>query len=124
MSIVLIPSSILLILFPTTAYAPFIIASYIMVVFAALVAVGFGVKKMMQNPNNAKKTLYTIGGLVVVFIIAYVLASNEVLDSYKKYEITANTPQLVGMGLITCYILAVGAIGAILYTELSKAFSK
>ena len=101
-----------------------IILSYIMVAFAALATIGFGVQKMMQNTNNAKKTLYTVGGLVVAFIIAYVLASDEVLNSYDKYEITASSSKQVGVGLITFYFLLFGAIAAILYAELSKVFSK
>ena len=101
-----------------------IILSYIMVAFAALATIGFGVQKMMQNTKNAKKTMYTVGGLVVAFIIAYLLASDEVLNSYEKYETTASSSKKVGMGLITFYFLLFGAIGAVLYAELSKAFSK
>ena len=95
-----------------------------MVAFAALTAIGFGIKKMIQKTNNAKKTLYTIGGLVAVLIFSYLIASDEVLGSYNKYEITASTAKKVGMGLTSFYILAIGAIGAILYAELSKVFSK
>ena len=101
-----------------------IIITYTMVALAALATVGFGIKKMIQNTNNAKKTLYTVGGLVIAFIIAYVLASNEILNSYEKYEITASSSKQVGMGLITFYFLMFGAIAAILYAELSKVFSK
>ena len=101
-----------------------IILSYVMVAFAALTTVGFGIKKMMQNTNNAKKTLYTAGGLVVAFIIAYLLASDEVLNSYEKYNTTASSSKQVGMGLITFYLYFFGAIVAILYSELSKVFSK
>jgi NADH:ubiquinone oxidoreductase subunit 6 (subunit J) len=101
-----------------------IILSYVMVAFAALTAISFGVKKMMQNTNNAKKTLYTAGGLVVAFIIAYLLSSDEVLNSYEKYNTTASSSKQVGMGLITFYLLLFGAIVAILYAELSKVFSK
>ena len=101
-----------------------IILSYVMVAFAALATIGFGVQKMMQNTNNAKKTMYTVGGLAVVFVIAYLLASDEVLNSYEKYETTASSSKQVGMGLITFYFLLFGAIGAVLYAELSKAFSK
>ncbi|MDC0249630.1 hypothetical protein OAK24_02005 [Flavobacteriales bacterium] len=101
-----------------------IILSYIMVACAALATIGFGIQKMMQNPNNAKKTMYTVGGLVVIFIIAYLLASNEILSSYEKYETTASSSKKVGMGLISFYLLLFGAIGAVLYAELSKVFSK
>ena len=52
------------------------------------------------------------------------MASDEVLGSYEKYEITASTAKKVGMGLTTFYILGIGAIGAVLYAELSKSFAK
>ena len=101
-----------------------IILTYLMVGFAALTAIGFGVKKMIANTENAKKTLYTIIGLVVVLLFSYLIASNEVLGSFEKYEITASTSKQVGMGLIAFYFLIFGAIGAVLYAELSKIFSK
>ena len=101
-----------------------IILTYVMVAFATLAAIGFGIKKMMQKTNNAKKTLTTMGGLLLIILIAYLMSSDEVLGSYEKYEITASTAKKVGMGLTTFYILAIGAIGAVLYAELSKVFSK
>ena len=101
-----------------------IILTYLMVGFAALIAIGFGIKKMMTNTENAKKTLYTIGGLVAVLLFSYLIASDEVLGSFDKYEITASTSKQVGMGLIAFYFLMFGAITAILYAELSKVFSK
>ncbi len=101
-----------------------IILTYLMVGFATLTAIGFGIKKMMQKTNNTKKTLYAIGGLVVILIFSYLIASDEVLGSYEKYEITASTAKKVGMGLTAFYVLAIGAIGAVLYAELSKVFSK
>ena len=62
-------------------------------------------------------------GLIIILIFSYFIASDEVLGSYEKYEITASTAKKVGMGLTTFYVLAIGAIGAVLYTELSKTFS-
>ena len=50
-----------------------IIVTYSMVAFATLATIGFGVKKMLQNTENAKKTIYTIIGLIVILIIAYLL---------------------------------------------------
>ena len=82
-----------------------IILTYLMVAFAAFAAIGFGIKQMMQKTNNAKKTLYTIGGLFVIILLSYLMASDEVLGSYEKYEITSSTAKQVGMGLTTywCY---------------------
>lgn len=101
-----------------------IILTYLMVAIAALTAIGFGVKKMITNTENAKKTLYTIGSLLVILLFSYLIASNEVLTSFEKYEITASTSKNVGMGLITFYCLILGAVAAVVYAELSKVFSK
>ena len=101
-----------------------IIVTYLMIGFAALAAIGFAIKRLMSNTKNAKKTLYTVAGLVAVILFSYIIASDEVLQSFEKYEITASTAKNVGMGLITFYVLAIGAIAAVLYAELSKVFSK
>ena len=101
-----------------------IILTYLMVAFATVTTLAFGIKKMIQNNKDAKKTLYTIGGLIIACILAYFLSSSEVLNSYEKYEITSSISKRVGMGLNMFYLLAIGAIGAVLYTEFSKAFSK
>ena len=98
--------------------------SYVMVAFAAIATIFFGIQKMIQNTKNAKKTMYTVAGLIIVFIIAYLLASDEVLNSYEKYETTASSSKKVGMGLITFYFLLFGAICSVLYAELSNVFSK
>ena len=44
---------------------------------------------MIQNTENAKKTLFTIGGLIVILLLSFLVASDEVLLSYEKYEISA-----------------------------------
>ena len=101
-----------------------IILTYLMIGFAAFTAIGFGVKQMMLKNNNAKKTLYTIGGLFGMLILSYLISSDEILGSYEKYEITASTAKWVGIGLSSFYILGIGAVGAVLYAELSKIISK
>ena len=47
-----------------------IILTYLMIGLAALTAIGFGIKNMIQKTGNAKKTLFTIGGLIAIIIIA------------------------------------------------------
>ena len=100
-----------------------IIVTYSMVAFAALATIGFGVKKMLQNTENAKKTIYTIVGLIAILIIAYLFASDATLG-YEKHETTAKTSKQVGMGLITFYFLIFSAVIAVVYSELSNVISK
>ena len=101
-----------------------IIITYIMIFGAALAVIAFSVMQMVKHPNNAKKTLYTVGGLVVILIISYLIASSEVLPSYEKYHINSGAAKRVGMGLNAFYFLAIGAVLTVLYTEFGKAFKK
>lgn len=97
----------------------------IMLVVATFVIVSFSVKNMITNSKSAKKTLLTGGGLIIVLLLSYFgLASDEVLVSYQKYNISSSTSNMVGMGLWSFYILAIIAVSSIVITELSKKFSK
>jgi sulfite exporter TauE/SafE len=101
-----------------------IILAYIMISFGAITAIVFGVKKLISKQENTKKTLYIIGGLILIVIVSYLIASGQVPNSYEKYNITSSVSKRVGMGLNMFYFLSIGAVGTILYTELSKMFSK
>lgn len=97
----------------------------IMLVVATFVIVLFSVKNMITNSKAAKRTLLTGSGLIAVLLLSYFgLASDEVLLSYQKYNISASTSNMVGMGLWAFYILSIIAVAAIVITELSKKFSK
>ena len=97
----------------------------IMLSVATLVIIVFSIKQMINNKKSAQKTLLTAGGLSIVLLITYYgLASNEVLASYQKYNITETTSNMVGMGLWSFYILSSIAVVSIIVTEFSKKFSK
>ena len=97
----------------------------IMLTVATLVILAFSVKNMATNNKSAKKTLTSIGGLSLVLLISYfALASDEVLPTYQKYDISETTSNLVGMGLWSFYILSTIAVVSIIITEFSKKFSK
>lgn len=97
----------------------------IMLAIATLVIVSFSVKNMVTNTKSAKKTLLTGGGLIAVLLLSYFgLATDEVSVSYQKYNISASTSNMVGMGLWSFYILSIIALASIVITELSKKFSK
>ena len=123
----------------TKKYWPYFLAAYILVIvinsflfstlwllpYLVAITILFPIiESIIIGSKDSKKMMYSFGGLVAVLIFSYLIASDEVLGSYEKYEITASTAKQVGMGLTTFYILAIGAIGAVLYAELSKAFAK
>ena len=96
-----------------------------MLAVATLVILVFSVKHMITNSKAAKKTLITLGGLSLVLFLSYfILASDEVLSSYQKYDISGTTSNMVGMGLWSFYILSTIAVISIVVTEFSQKFSK
>lgn len=101
---------------------PFILTGVILSVVGLLLALVFSAIKLFNDEKNAKKTLAMIGGLVVVCIIAYMLASDK--TTVTSVEVSDSAVKQVGMGLITFYILIASAIGAIVYSEISKLTSK
>lgn len=96
--------------------------TYLLIVIATILAVVFPVIFMIQNPKGIKKTLVGIGAMVLLFLIAYLIASDEVLPKYEKYGVDPSTSKQVGMGLIATYLFGLGAIGAIIYSAVSRIF--
>lgn len=90
--------------------------SYILIGVCVLAAVGMPLVKAFGDPDSLKKMMIGVGALVVVFVVAYLVA-----DGSTTGDESATTAKLVGAGLFTFYILAVGAIGGIVYTEIKKA---
>jgi len=97
-----------------------IIWSYMLAGIAAATAVLFPIVYLVQNPKKAKGALFSVAALLTIFGIAWLFASGDVLDSYEKYDIDEVVSRRVGMGLIAMYILGFGAIGAIIYSAVSR----
>jgi hypothetical protein len=72
-----------------------------------LAAIGFPLVEMVTNLETAKKTLISVGSLVLIFGLSYVLSGSEVLDSYQKFGITASSSKLIGASLIMLYITSI-----------------
>lgn len=101
----------------------FLLWATILLGLAVVFALIFPIVRMFTSPKNALKTLIGVVGMVVVIVIMYFFASDEVLVIAR--ENPGNVPSVlkwVGAGLNTMYVMFVAAIVAILYTEISKAF--
>ncbi|MDA3954823.1 MAG: hypothetical protein PF485_14340 [Bacteroidales bacterium] len=103
----------------------FIVWAYVLTGIAVGFTVIFPVIQMITNPKNAKKGLLGIAALVVIIVIAYALASGEVLGiknpDLVKYDVHS-TLKFAGMMLYSIYILAFVAIVSMAYSEVSKIF--
>ncbi|NQZ76195.1 MAG: hypothetical protein HRT61_08800 [Ekhidna sp.] len=90
--------------------------SYILIGVCVLTAVGMPLVKAFGDPDSLKKMGIGVGALLVVFVISYLIA-----DGTPQGDASGTTAKMVGAGIYTFYILALGAVGGIVYTEIKKA---
>lgn len=90
--------------------------SYILIGVCILTAVGMPLVKAFGDPDSLKKMGMGVGALVVVFLVGYFTASGETTGDASE-----TTAKMVGAGLTTFYVLAIAAIGGIVYSEIKKA---
>jgi hypothetical protein len=93
---------------------------YALFVIGAAAAIIFPIIHMAKNPSGAKSALFGLLALVVVFVIAYVLAGDEMLPKYEGFIDGPEESKLVSTGLIAFYILAAGAIIATITSGIFK----
>ncbi len=98
--------------------------SAVLFIIAAAAAIIFSIINIFLNPESAKKTLLGLVVAAVIVLIAWFLASDQVLQ-ITAYDGPDNVPsrlKMAGTGLYTVYILAGIALLAILFSEVSKYF--
>ena len=75
---------------------------------------------LAKNPQGAKSAVIGLVALIVIFLLSWVLAGDEMLPKYENFIDGPEDSKMVGMGLIAFYILALGAIAATVYSSISK----
>jgi len=103
-----------------------LILTYIMISVGSLAAIFYPIMFLVKNPSKGKNALIGVGSLLIITIVSYVIASADIMKfpGSDKFGMTEGSTKRVGMGLIVFYILSIGAIVAVLYTELGKIFKK
>ncbi|MEH6680542.1 MAG: hypothetical protein V7724_08340 [Sediminicola sp.] len=104
------------------------VITYVLLGAAIIFSVIFALKNLFSTPDSLKKALFSIGGLLVVVIISYVLASGTDVDlaemSNKGIETTEGTTKWIGVGLNVFFILTVVAVILMIVPSFKKIFSK
>ena len=99
-----------------------LIFTYILVGIAVICVIVLPLIKAIDDPKTLIGTAIGLGVLFVIFGVAYALSSDEVLPRYITFDVGPGISKFVGGLLTTMYLLLGGAIIAIVYTEVSKAF--
>lgn len=97
-------------------------SAYVLLAVAIGASIILPLLNTLQSPGEIKKALYAIAGMVVLFVVSYVLAGSEVSDDQAAKGITENTSKLVGAGLIMFYLISIIAVVGLAYSEINKAF--
>lgn len=94
---------------------------YILMIVAGGVAILFGLVGLFTNLRRNIPLLIGLVGFVVIALIAYNVASDEVLRSYSQ-DITPRTSQLSGMGIIVMYVMLIIAVITAILGEVMRLF--
>ena len=100
------------------------IITYLLLGIAIVVSLVFTLKNLFSNPQGLKKTLFVVGGFLLVVIISYVMASGTDVDSEFLAMSDESTVKKIGMGLNVFFILTIIAVVSLIVPAIKNMFSK
>ncbi len=98
--------------------------TYLLLGAAVVFSLIFTIKNLLANPQGIKKTLFVIGGFLLVVVLSYVLSSGTDVDDKAMAMTDESTVKKIGMGLNIFYILTIIAVGSLVVPAVKKMFSK
>lgn len=94
---------------------------YTLFTVALLAAVILPLINALKSPKDLAKSGMGLGALVIVFLISFGIAGSEVTAKYTAQGIGESSSKMIGAGLTMFYIVFIGALIGIVYSEISKA---
>jgi hypothetical protein len=99
---------------------PMILLSYLAIIIATGLALYYSIMALLKSPN-LKKTLMYIGIFIAIFLIGLATGSSEeYVAKDGAVMATALDSRLASAGLFMFYILAIIAVGLMIYTSFAK----
>jgi tellurite resistance protein TehA-like permease len=99
---------------------PFIYIAYIIFAIALVFVIVFVLKNLFSNAASLKSTLIALGAFAAVIVISYVLASGKETAMRDGEVLSAAGSRWVETGIYAFYILAVVAVGAMVFSGVKK----
>ena len=101
--------------------SPLIYLSYVILLACVVVVLIYVFKNLFSNKENLKKTLISAGVFLGVVLVSFILADGtEVKSATNEVIASESTSKWVSTGLNTFYLLAVAAIGTMVWTGFNK----
>lgn len=102
--------------------------TYILLGIAVVFSLLFALKNLFSNPASIKKSLFVIGGFLLVVAIGYVLADGTDVSidemAQRGIETSETTIKRIGTGINVFFILTIIAVGAMLWGGARKTIIK
>lgn len=76
----------------------------------------------LRSPKELVKSGVALGGMLVLFIIAYAISGGELTPKWQSLGVTTEfSSRLIGAGLTTFYFVFAIALVGMIFSEISKA---
>lgn len=105
-----------------SAVTPMITLAIIILAVVVLITVVSSLAALASNPAKLKKALISIAAFVAVVLISYLFSEGVETPRKDGDVLSAFGSRLVGTGLRTFYILAVIAIGSMVFSGVKRFF--
>jgi hypothetical protein len=96
----------------------FLYVAYIIFTLILLMVIIFVLKGIFEG--NIKKTLLSVGAFLAIVLISYVLADGAEVQMRDGEILSASGSKWVSTGLYVFYIMAVLAIGSMVFSGITK----
>lgn len=97
---------------------PFMWVAYLVLFVVLLLVVLFVIRGLFRG--NIKNTLISVGTFVVIVLAAYLLTEGNEVQLKNGEILSASGSHWVSAGLVTFYILAAIAVGAMIFSGIKK----
>ncbi|MGB5941884.1 MAG: hypothetical protein WBG71_03305 [Leeuwenhoekiella sp.] len=108
----------------STLVLPFIYIAYITMAIILAFVIFFVLKNLFTNTASLKSTLLGVGLFGAVVLISYFLADGVETPMRDGEVLSASGSKWVGAGIYMFYILAIIAIGAMVFSGVKKLLVK
>ncbi|MDT0644148.1 hypothetical protein RM553_15030 [Zunongwangia sp. F363] len=102
----------------TSLLVPFMWVAYIVLAVVIVLVAIFVIAGLFRG--NIKNTLISIGAFAAIIIVAYLVTDGSEVILKDGGTLSANGSHWVGAGLVTFYILAAIAVGAMIVSGVRK----
>ena len=106
------------------------ILTWVLLLAGAVLAVFFGLKKLINTKGGLKKVLFALGAFVVLFIVGYALSSGEEAEAVvkvfdgKEIQPTVSTVKYIGMMLNVFFAMTLIAVLLVLWPGVKRLIGK